>query len=82
MTGTWIVLVLFANTLAVQVLPQEFPNEKECWNWMRRVITITKKETHLRHQRLICVSSIHMKGNDITGMIAPLTIILPPPSAS
>ena len=78
MTGTWIVLVLFTNTLAVQVLPQEFPNEKECWNWMRRAITITKKET--RHSRLTCVSSIHMKGNDITGMITPLNILLPTPT--
>ena len=77
MTGTWIALVLFANTLAVQVLPQEFPNEKECWNWMRRAITITKKETH---HFLTCVSSIHMKGNDITGMITPLNILLPTPT--
>ena len=71
MTGTWIVLVLFTNTLAVQVLPQEFPNEKECW----RAI-ITKKETH---HFLTCVPSIHMKGNDITGMITPLNILLPMP---
>ena len=73
MTGTWIVLVLFTNTLAVQVLPQEFPNEKECW----RAITITKKETH---SRLTCVSSIHMKGNDVSGMITPLNILLPTPT--
>ena len=78
MTGTWIVLVLFTNTLAVQVLPQEFPNEKECWNWMRAA-TITKKET--RHQRLICVPSIHMKGNDVSGMITPLNILLPTPAS-
>jgi len=77
MTGTWIVLVLFTNTLAVQVLPQEFPNEKECW----RAITITKKETHQQHHFLTCVSSIHMKGNDITGMITPLNILLPTPTA-
>ena len=31
---------------------------------------------------LTCESSESFKGNDITGMIAPLTIILPPPSAS
>ena len=74
MTGTWIVLVLFTNTLAVQVLPQEFPNEKECW----RAITITKKET--RHSRLTCVPSIHMKGNDVSGMITPLNILLPTPT--
>ena len=74
MTGTWIVLVLFTNTLAVQVLPQEFPNEKECW----RAITITKKETH---SRLTCVSSIHMKGNDVSGMITPLNILLPTPAS-
>ena len=71
MTGTWIVLVLFTNTLAVQVLPQEFPNEKECWR------AITKKETH---HFLTCVPSIHMKGNDITGMITPLNILLPTPT--
>ena len=79
MTGTWMALVLFSNTLAVQVLPQEFPNEKECWNWMR-AITITKKETqHQRHHFLICVPSVHMKGNDVTGMITPLIILLPTP---
>ena len=78
MTGTWIALVLFSNTLAVQVLPQEFPNEKECWNWMR-AITITKKETHSRHH-LICVPSIYMKGNDVSGMITPLNILLPTPT--
>ena len=74
MTGTWIVLVLFTNTLAVQVLPQEFPKEKECW----RAITITKKETH---HFLSCVSSIHMKGNDVSGMITPLNILLPTPAS-
>lgn len=75
MIGTWIALVLFANTLTVQVL-QEFPNEKECWNWMN--ITITKKET--RHH-LTCVHSIHMKGNDVSGMITPLNILLPTPAS-
>jgi hypothetical protein len=77
MTGTWIALVLFTNTLAIQVLPQEFPNEKECWNWMN--ITITKKETQ-QHHYLTCVPSIHMKGNDVSGMITPLIILLPTPS--
>ncbi len=77
-TTTWIALVMFTNTLAIQVL-QEFPNEKECWNWMR-AITITKKETqHQRHHFLICVPSVHMKGNDVTGMITPLIILLPTP---
>jgi len=78
MTGTWIALVLFANTLAVQVL-QEFPNEKECWNWMKAT-TITKKETHSRHHFLTCVPSFHMKGNDVSGMITPLNILLPTPA--
>ena len=81
MTGTWIALVLFANTLTVQVLPQEFPNEKECWNWMNITITITKKKTHSRHHFLTCVPSFHMKGNNVSGMITPLNILLPTPAA-
>ena len=81
MTGTWIALVLFSNTLAVQVLPQEFPNEKACWNWMN--ITITKKtdQRHQRHHYLTCVPSVHMKGNDVSGMITPLIILLPTPAS-
>jgi|TARA_R110000765_G_scaffold177066_1_gene282393 hypothetical protein len=76
MTGTWIALVLFSNTLSVQVLPQEFPNEKECLNWKN--ITITKKKIQQHH--FICVPSVHMKGNDVSRMITPLIILLPTPS--
>jgi hypothetical protein len=78
MTGMWVGLLLFTTTLTVQI-DKEFANEKECWDWYNISSNYSHIETPVW---LTCESSESFKGNDITGMIAPLTIILPTPSAT
>ena len=69
-TTTWIALVMFTNTLAVQVL-QEFPNENECEKFMNTI-----EET--RHYHLTCVPFTHMNGNEVPSYL--LNILLPTPT--
>ena len=70
-TTTWIALVMFTNTLTVQIL-QEFPNENDCWNWMN---TIEETQHHLT-----CVPFTHMNGNEVPFRSYLLNILLPTPT--
>ena len=70
MITTWIALVMFTNTLAVQVL-QEFPNENECEKFMNTI-----EET--QHYHLPCVPFTHMNGNEVPSYL--LNILLPTPT--
>ena len=67
---TWIALVMFTNTLTVQVL-QEFPNENECEKFMNTI-----EET--QHYHLTCVPFLHMNGNEVPSYL--LNILLPTPT--
>ena len=69
---TWIALVMFTNTLAVQVL-QEFPNEKECWKYTN---TIEEETQHY----LTCVPFLHMNGNVVPARTYLRNILLPTPT--
>ena len=69
-TTTWIALVMFTNTLAVQVL-QEFPNENECEKYINTI-----EET--QHYHLTCIPSLHMNGNEVPSYL--LNILLPTPT--
>jgi hypothetical protein len=68
---TWIALVMFTNTLTVQIL-QEFPNENDCWKYMNTTIEETQ------HYHLTCVPSTHMNGNEVPSYL--LNILLPTPT--
>jgi len=72
-TTTWIALVMFTNTLAIQVL-QEFPNEKECEKYMNTI-----EETQQQHH-LTCISSLHMNGNEVPFRSYLRNILLPTPT--
>ena len=71
-TTTWIALVMFTNTLAVQVL-QEFPNENECEKFMNTI-----EET--QHYHLTCIPSLHMNGNEVPFRSYLRNILLPTPT--
>ena len=70
MITTWIALVMFTNTLAVQVL-QEFPNENECEKFMNTI-----EET--QHYHLTCIPFLHMNGNEVPSYL--FNILLPTPT--
>ena len=73
MIETWIALVMFTNTLAIQVL-QEFPNEKECEKYMNTI-----EETQQQHH-LTCVPFLHMNGNVVPARTYLRNILLPTPT--
>ena len=71
-TTTWIALVMFTNTLAVQVL-QEFSDEKECEKYINTI-----EET--QHYHLTCIPSLHMNGNEVPFRSYLRNILLPTPT--
>jgi transposase-like protein len=77
-TTTWIALVMFTNTLAIQVL-QEFPNEKECEKYMNTIIEETQQQQQQYHY-LTCISSLHMNGNEVPFRSYLRNILLPTPT--
>ena len=71
-TTTWIALVMFTNTLAVQIL-QEFSDEKECEKYINTI-----EET--QHYHLTCIPSLHMNGNEVPFRSYLRNILLPTPT--